>query len=128
MVMAEKQKNSTVVWVVTFLLAALFVWMGLNMLGSEELPANFRRWGYPSWLCPAIGLLEIAAAAVLFVRRFAWIGAATLAVLMAGAAVTTLRHEGAVAALMPALLMTSLGSLSYHRFPRKQLPAAAEAK
>ena len=123
--MADKKTNSTVVWVVTVLLAALFVWIGLSMLGGEQWASDFQRWGYPTWLCPMIGVLTIAAAASLFVRRVAWVGAGTLAALMAIAVVTTLRHERG-AALMPALLLMSLTSLAYHRYPRKQLPAAPE--
>lgn len=125
--MADKQKNSTVVWVVTVLLAVLFVWIGLTMLGGDQWSSDFQRWGYPTWLCPVIGVLAIVAAALLLVRRVAWVGAGTLAALMAVAVVTTLRHERGGAALMPALLLMSLTSLAYHHFPRKQLPAAPEA-
>jgi uncharacterized membrane protein YphA (DoxX/SURF4 family) len=125
--MAAKQTNSTVVWVVTFLLTALFVWMGATMVGSEQWSADFQRWGYPVWLCPVIGVVEVVGGILLLVRRVAWVGAVTLALLMVGAVTTTLRHEGAGAALMPALLLTSLTSLTYYRFPRKQLPAAPEA-
>jgi hypothetical protein len=126
--MADKKPNPTVVWVVTVLLAALFGWIGLSMLGGEQWPSDFQRWGYPTWLCPVIGALTIAAAASLFVRRVAWVGAGTLAALMAIAVVATLRHERGAAALMPALLLMSLTSLAYHRYPRKQLPAVPEAK
>jgi hypothetical protein len=119
--MADKQANSKAVWVVTFLLVALFVWSGANMVVSEQWPAHFRRWGYPEWLCPVIGLAEVAGAVLLLVRRVAWIGATTLTLLMACGVVTMLRHESAAAALMPALLLTSLASLAYYRFPRRQV-------
>ena len=78
-------------------------------------------------LCPVIGVVEVVGGILLLVRRVAWVGAVMLALLMVGAVTTTLRHEGAGAALMPALLLTSLTSLTYYRFPRKQLPAAPEA-
>src|SRR5262245_4627218 len=106
--MADKKPNSTVVLVVSFLLAVLFGWMGYTLLSSDQWVTDFQRWGYPGWLAPVIGALEIAAAVSLFVRRVAWIGAAGLATVMVGAIVTTIRHEGVSYALMPALLLTSL--------------------
>lgn len=68
-----------------------------------ELEA-FARWGYPVWFMYLTGVLELAGAAGLLVRRVAWLAAACLAALMLGAIATHLVHaEWAMAVVASAI-------------------------
>jgi uncharacterized membrane protein YphA (DoxX/SURF4 family) len=54
----------------------------------------FTTWGYPAWVSPLIGAVEISAAIALLITPLALYGAAVLAVVMVVALTTLLTHPG----------------------------------
>lgn len=98
------------IWVVTALLAAVFMMAGgAKLSGHPEMVANFARWGYPAWFRVALGGAEVALALLLLVPRTAWLGAAGIVVVMVGATYTHAIIEGKFG---PAAFTVVLGLLS----------------
>ena len=82
------------VWVLQFLLAALFAIQGIVKLnGSPVWIARFQGWGYPDHFYFAVGLAELVGSILLLIPRLARFGALLLIVVMAGAAATHLLHR-----------------------------------
>lgn len=121
--MAEKKGGSAAVVIATILLALLFLFAGYQTLEAETAKSPFAKWGYPDWVRTSVGVVMIAAGALLLWPKTSWIAAATLAALMIAAGVTLAFQEKKYGAIMPALLFVSLSSLAYHRFPRRPSPA-----
>ena len=86
--MASNRKK-IVVTVVSVLLALVFLAAGLPKLAGVEMQVeSFKIWGYPPWFVHAIGAAEVVAALLLLMRGTRLLGAALLACVMAGAALT----------------------------------------
>ena len=78
-----------VVTILSVLLALLFLGIGLPKLAGVEMQVeSFENWGYPPWFVHAIGATEVVAALLLLMRGTRLLGAALLACVMAGAALT----------------------------------------
>src|SRR5260370_3324199 len=78
--------KSIAVWVLQFLLAALFAIQGIVKLnGSPAWIARFRGWGYPDHFYFAVGLAELLGSILLLIPSLAKFGALLLIVVMAGA-------------------------------------------
>src|SRR5262249_35612323 len=65
----------------------------MKLMGSENWISRFSRWGYPDGFYLAVGVAELAGAALLVVPKLAVAGALLLSVVMVGAAGTHLRHH-----------------------------------
>lgn len=92
--------------ILALLLALFFAVGGIgNIFLSDELAADYRRWGYPDWFHYMTGVLELGVAALL-VRRSTRVGGAVLACLiMAAAAGTVLLHGEYTHAAAPLLAL-----------------------
>jgi len=84
-----------------------FVWfeaMGVpKLLGASMWTTLFERWGYPSALMYAVGVIETVGGLMLLFRRTSIIGAAALLVVMMGAAYTHTLNLESVDILKPVL-------------------------
>jgi putative oxidoreductase len=79
------------VWIVSGLLAALFLLTGIpKLMGAEGWLRHFARWGYPDWFRLVVGTAEVASAVLLLIPNFATLGACGVIVVMAGATYTHL--------------------------------------
>jgi putative oxidoreductase len=86
--------TSTAVWILQFLLAALFaVQGGLKLSGSPAWVSRFRAWGYPDHFYYVIGAVEVVGALALLIPRTTRLGAVLLMVVMTGATVTHAVHR-----------------------------------
>ena len=81
------------IWIATLLLSLPIFAAGLpKLLGQGGWITAFAHWGYPAWLVPVVGTVEVLGVVLLFAPRFASIGATMIGVIMAGAAVTHAVH------------------------------------
>ena len=86
---------TVVLWLCTAICA-----LGIGVAGVTKFPVPNRwqplylAWGYPAWLIPATGLVEVGGAVLLFIPRLALGGAGLLLVVMTGALITLLLHPG----------------------------------
>ena len=88
--------RSTTVWVVSVLLAALYLFTGgTKLAGMQMAVEEFARYGYPDWFRLVVGAAEVTGAVLLLVPRAALYGAIMLSVVMIGATVTHLTHQEA---------------------------------
>jgi putative oxidoreductase len=105
-------------WVVTSLLACLFVLAGVMKFVNPEMAEHFVQWGYPDWFRILIGVVEVGGALVLLLPRTACYAAGALAVVMAGAVFTHLLHGEASQTAVPFVLLGLLVLVGYARRPR----------
>lgn len=81
--------REVLLWVVTAFLVYVFVRQGISKFDDASgWSRAFRFWGYPDWFRILIGVVEVAAAVILLVPRFAWIGAMMIIVVMLGGMAT----------------------------------------
>lgn len=101
-----KWKN-IVLWIVSILLAAMFVMAGSGKVFSPAQAGQmFVNYGYPVWFAVVIGLVEVIGGILLLGPRVAAYAAGALVVVMAGASVTHLKTAGeAPRALVPIVLL-----------------------
>ena len=86
--------RSIALWILQFLLAALFAVQGMIKLsGSPTWVARFSGWGFPDHLYFAVGFAELIGAIALLIPRLAKFGSLLLIVVMAGATVTHAIHR-----------------------------------
>lgn len=99
--------KNIVVWIISILLAAMFVMSGSGkLINPTQLGAAFANWGYPAWFATVIGIVEVVAGIALLVPHVAFYAAGALAVVMAGAVFTHLKTAGeAPRAAVPAVLL-----------------------
>ncbi len=120
--MAKQNAKNIALWVVTVLLAGVFLLSGGSKLaGAEVLASKFEYWGYPSWFPTVVGVVEIVAAALLLIPKTASIGGTLIVVVMAGATYThLLRASGQAGEAVATLVLLALAALvGYARFPRE---------
>jgi uncharacterized membrane protein YphA (DoxX/SURF4 family) len=88
-VTASSKASRIAIWVVSVLLAFVFLMAGIpKLLGVEAHVQHFARWGYPDWFRVVVGAVETASAILLLIPRLAYLGAAGIATIMAGATYT----------------------------------------
>jgi putative oxidoreductase len=94
--MAETGRGKSIaVWVLSGLLAALFLFAGgQKLLGAGGAVEHFSEWGYPPWFRVVIGLIEIAGGLLLLVPSVAFYAAGALGMVMIGAIYTLLTKGG----------------------------------
>ncbi len=115
--MTPRSKRRTIaLWVLSGLLAALFLMAGGSKLaGVERHVQGFEHWGWPDWMRLVVGAVEVTSAVLLLIPRTAFFGAGTLVVVMAGATYTHLFRaddEGGMAAAT--LVLLGLAALVAH--------------
>lgn len=92
-VVPTRRLPHVITWIATLLLALPVFAAGLpKLLGQGGWITAFAHWGYPRWLVPVVGTAEVLGVVLLFVPRFASVGATMIAVIMVGAAVTHAAH------------------------------------
>ena len=75
------------VWVLSLVLALVFVSLGLGKLaGIEAQLARYDAWGLPIWGLKILGIVELTGGVLLLIPRWALIGAFALSLEMAASA------------------------------------------
>ena len=83
-----------VLWILTLMLVLVCVRSGLlKLTGNVFWVRDFHRWNYPDWFRIAVGLAELASAALLLIPRLAVYGASLFAIVMLGAIYTHATHN-----------------------------------
>jgi len=83
--------REVLLWVITAFLAYVFLRQGFSKFDSSSGWARaFRIWHYPDWFRILIGVMEVSAVLLLFVRRFALVGALMIMTVMLGGMATHL--------------------------------------
>ncbi|HEU5369767.1 MAG TPA: DoxX family protein [Ktedonobacterales bacterium] len=75
---------------VAYLFLAPFKFSPVGILGWPSYYVKFVQWGYPAWVSPVVGGVEIFAAVLLLLPRRRFLGAGMLVLLMTGAVTTHL--------------------------------------
>lgn len=82
-------------WLPAILLILIFARQGwAKFSDTSGWAVAFRHWGYPDWFRVLIGVLELAAVALLVLGRTAAFGAMIIIVVMLGAWATHLMFDG----------------------------------
>jgi putative oxidoreductase len=103
-------------WVLSILLAALFLFAGLpKLLTPDKVKPMFVQFGYAPWFATFIGVCETLGAIGLLVPRLAALAAAGLSVIMVGAFFTLALHHQLVQAITPAVVLALLAGVVYMR-------------
>ena len=87
-----RRVGTVVLWLVSGLLAVVMVGPGLQKFTSPVWERMFRAWGYPDGFYLVIGAIEVIGGVGLLIPRAAPYSAATLSVVMIGAAITQITH------------------------------------
>lgn len=100
-------------WVVTCLLAALFLFAGGSKLADRAKAGQmFVEVGYAAWFAIFIGVCEVLGAIGLLIPRLAGLAATGLSIIMVGAFVTLATHHqlnNAAGPLIPLALLLFVG-------------------
>jgi uncharacterized membrane protein YphA (DoxX/SURF4 family) len=81
--------REALLWIITLFLAYVFMRQGFAKFSDDSGWARaFRAWHYPDWFRILIGVIEVSAVLLLFIRRFAVIGAAMIIMVMLGGMAT----------------------------------------
>lgn len=82
-------------WIPALLLVLIFVPQGWSKFFDDSgWAVAFRHWGYPDWFRVTIGVVELAAVALLLAGRTAAFGALLIIAVMLGGMVTHLIFDG----------------------------------
>jgi putative oxidoreductase len=82
-------------WIPAILLALIFVPQGWSKFNDASGWSNaFRHWGYPDWFRVTVGVVELAAVALLLMGRTAAFGAILIVVVMLGGMATHVIFDG----------------------------------
>jgi putative oxidoreductase len=106
-------------WIPAILLVLIFAPQGWSKFFDDSGWARaFRHWGYPDWFRQAIGVLELAAVALLLLGRTAAFGAIIIIVVMLGAMATHVIFDGGrhlTSEVVPLTLATIVLALRRHQ-------------
>lgn len=115
--------QNVALWVVSAVLAALYLAAGLRKVGGEEeIVQGFLEWGYGDAFRVFIGACEVAGGIGLLIPRLATWAASGLAIIMLGAIYTHVWYDvpgGAV----PVVCVVLLALVAYGRRTRALWPA-----
>jgi len=117
-----KNPSRMVSWILSILLALVFVAVGISKLvgpPSVHWARRFQHWGYPTGSHYAIGILEIVAGIAIVIPRWRRMAAAILMIIMAGALCTHAIH-GEWTRVIPPLFLGGLAFASAHWSGKKQ--------
>jgi hypothetical protein len=94
-----------------YLLFAPFKFFPVGILGYPSYYVKFVQWGYPAWVSPIVGGVEIFAAVLLLLPRRRFLGAGLLVLLMTGAVTTHIVDHDMLADNFSAPVMLVLVSI-----------------
>lgn len=104
-------------WIVSILLAALFLFAGLSkLLAPEKAKQMFAQMGYAGWFAMFIGICETLGGIGLLIPRLAGLAAAGLSIIMVGAVYTVVANHQPGQSPVPLITMVLLIWVSYTRF------------
>jgi putative oxidoreductase len=120
-------KGKTIVlWVLSCLLAALFLFAGgMKLLKADEIKPMFVQYGYAAWFATFIGVCEVLGGLGLLIPRLAGTAAACLSIIMVGAVYTVTSHHQYSQAIIPLVTLIALIFVSYSRLTT---PTAVKAE
>src|SRR5688500_1581830 len=110
-----KRAGTIVLWIVSGLLAVVIVGPGWQKFTSPVWERMFRVWGYPDGFYLVIGAIEVAGGIGLLIPRVASYCAATLSIVMIGAAITQIA-KGGRNGVGEIVFATLLAIVAYARF------------
>jgi uncharacterized membrane protein YphA (DoxX/SURF4 family) len=96
---------------VTYVFFAILKISPVGHAGWPPYYVKFEQWGYPAWVSPVVGGVEIVAALLLLLPRRRFLGAALLVFLMTGAVTTHIVNHDMVADNFSAPVMLVLVSI-----------------
>ncbi|HLW03589.1 MAG TPA: DoxX family protein [Ktedonobacterales bacterium] len=96
---------------VAYLFFAPFKFSPVGVLGYPSYYVKFVQWGYPAWVSPVVGGVEILAAVMLLLPRRRFLGAGMLVLLMTGAVTTHIIDHDMLADNFSAPVMLVLDSI-----------------
>ena len=116
--MAEGSNGRNIAaWILSVLLAALFLFTGAMKLGgTEQVASAFGKFGYPLWFSYIVGLGEVGGALTLLAPKVATYAAGVLILIMLGAIVSHLRVGESPA--LPIIVLVLLSIVAYLRRPQ----------
>jgi putative oxidoreductase len=99
-----------ILWILTVLLAAVFLFAGgFKLLHADQARAAFMQFGLPAWLALFIGVCEVCGAMGLFIPRLAALAAAGLSIIMIGAVIImAINHQMPIAISNAVILLLLL--------------------
>ena len=120
--MTASGKTATVtLWIATVLETLAMAAAGLAKFVSPDLWTSwFVGWGYPAWMRPTIGSLEILGALLLLVPAAAIGGAGLLIVIMGVALFTVLTNPDTLTWQAPVFHLTLLSVILWLRLARRR--------
>ncbi|HKR63745.1 MAG TPA: DoxX family protein [Thermoanaerobaculia bacterium] len=81
--------REALLWLITIFLAWVFLRQGYAKFSDDSGWAKaFRAWHYPDWFRILIGVVEVSAVVLMFIRRLAFYGAILIVVVMLGGMAT----------------------------------------
>ena len=119
--------REVLLWVITVFLAWVFLRQGYAKFSDDSGWARaFRVWHYPDWFRIFIGVIEVAAVPLLFIRRVAVVGAIMIVIVMLGAMATHVwwgQPRYITSEILP-LVLATLVALGRKRYFRVRTDAA----
>ncbi len=107
----ERSDAGKVLWLLSFPLAAMFIYAGLQQLGGAEfIVRRYEAWGYPWELRWAVGIVDLIGGVWLVIPRLARFGALLLTPIALGAVYTFLARGQPILVLVP---LAALGLLAF---------------
>lgn len=108
--MGLTKMQTTLMWVLSVLLAALFVFAGSGkLIGVERMAETFASAGFPVWFRYLIGIIELVCGITLLIPKYAIDAASVLIIIMLGALVTTIFVIDGHSFLPPLITLLMLG-------------------
>src|SRR5438270_11898094 len=99
----------TGLWILVIALAAEFTIAGISKFGDHSVWARmFSAWGFPYWLRPLVGSIEVGCGVGLLVPRARRWACLPLLCVMSGAILTQLIYGGAGRSILPLVLFLLL--------------------
>jgi putative oxidoreductase len=115
-------KGKTIaLWIVSILIAALFLFAGLSkLLALDKAKQMFAQVGYAGWFATFIGVCETLGGIGVLIPRLAGLAAAGLSIIMIGAVYTVVSHHQSSQAVVPLVTLIVLIWVGYTRFKNAQ--------
>ena len=90
-------------------LSVLFIGLGGAMLlGADRAATAFEGWGYPAWVMPVAGTVEILMGALLLIPHMRAVASSFLLIVVGGSLATLLMTDQALLATVPAAVALGL--------------------
>ena len=98
------QTQTILMWTLSVLLAALFLFAGIQkLIGAPQVVEGFRQFGFPAWFRYLIGFIETVGAIGLLIPKIAAETGSFMIIVMLGALFTVLHAGGGFSTVFPAL-------------------------